>query len=89
MTDFQEAQLERKWQFLGNSNTYIWCWILLREFELEVNQEQFQGLRCLTQGQNIQRSATFKIGPLGSFYLFLSSLKALLEINVGNAHCVN
>lgn len=66
MRDFQEAQLKRKWQFLGNFNTYVWCWVLLREFELEVNQEQFQGLRCLPQRQEkIQRSATFKIGLLG------------------------
>lgn len=66
MEDFQATQLKRKWQFLGNVNIYLWCWVLfLREFELELNQEQFQSLKYLPQRQNFQENSTFKIGLLG------------------------
>lgn len=69
MSDYQEIQLKRKWQFLGNFNIYIWCWVLLREFELELNQKQSQGLKvsateakgsgkCCVQNRAVRVDAT-------------------------------
>lgn len=66
MRDFRETQLKGTWQFLGNFNIYIWCWVLLlREFELELNQEQFQGLKYLPQKQKFQEKAILKMELLG------------------------
>lgn len=74
--DFQEAQLKRKQLFLGNANNICtWCWGFSREFELELNQEQFQGLKYLPQKQKSQGSTTLKTGLLG----FISLVHVQLE----------